>query len=161
MKRVLIWTGLIIASPILAVVLVAYIIAYLAYWCTKGTLIKVAFLFKHGPFAKKGILIYSNGTIWREYIDEQWLPTLGDTIVALNWSERAVYSKQPTLEWRAFQHWASTNEFNPIVIIFHGIMPVQLLRFHKAFLDHKHGNSSRLLQLEGKLFRQLGKEKCA
>lgn len=130
---------------------------------------------------KRGILVYSSSPNWQRYVEQHWLPTMGDQVVILNWSERATWSERHPFEQRVFRRYGGTSEFNPLAIIFkprgrfatlrawiQGIRRLdpwgmfvpnsrdtEVVRFFQAFRDYKHGKDQLLRTKEAEMFDAL------
>lgn len=99
----------------------------------------------------RGLLIYSNSPNWQAYVEEHWIPKLGNQVAVLNWSERATWPK--SLDVRIFWYFGHQDEnFNPIVIGFRGLRYPLIFRFYHAFRDAKHGRAESLHDLEQEMF---------
>ena len=109
-----------------------------------------------GSRGKDLLLVYSNSPHWQRYVEDTWLPKWGHRAVVLNWSERSTWtSSRP--EVALFRTFAGREEFNPIGIL----VPLQgrrvhIVRFWRAFRDHKHGKPRLLQAAEADLDRLLG-----
>ena len=106
---------------------------------------------KWRPQGKAGLLVYSNSPHWQTYIESRWLPTLAHRLVVLNWSDRYAWSASSPLEAAIHRHWAGTREFNPVAIVFRRGSRPAVVRFWKAFRDHKHGKLIALRAAEQEL----------
>jgi hypothetical protein len=104
----------------------------------------------------RGILVTSDSPHWQKYIEEQWLPRLGEHVVILNWSERGSWRNR--LEVRIFRRFGIGDDnfnFNPLMIYFRGLGYPLIYRYYFAFRDAKHGNREALERLEGHMFAQM------
>ena len=110
------------------------------FWCPRGI---------------TTLLVYSRSPNWEEYIDQNMLPRLPATTVVLNWSDRRQWPRF-SLAVRTFCHFGSAKNFNPIVIVTRPFRMPVVFRFHQPFLDHKHGNSRALHELESQLYSMSG-----
>ena len=140
------WWFLILALP-LALYLIYLIHGWLlliwAWWRWHGTSVR-------------GILVLSDSPNWKPYIEEQWLPRLGETIVVMNWSERSKWrSSLPFWLVRRFGTAYDNFNFNPMFILFRGLRYPFVYRYFYAFRDAKHGNMDALHRLEEHMFGQL------
>lgn len=159
---------LILVSPI--------ILAYLMWDEYRATSLRREFA-RRRP-GKHGILVYSNSPNWQTYIEQQWLPALGDTLIVLNWSQRAKWRQAHPFEERVFRRFAGDREFNPLAIVFRpqrrfsrlaawlrGIRDrdilamfapsrhdTEVVRFFQAFRDYKHGKEQVLRGNERRMF---------
>ena len=140
-----------------------------------------AFVQRWGRTGKRGLLVYSNSPNWQRYVEEQWLPRLGEQLVVLNWSERATWNREHPFEARLFRQYAGNREFNPLALIFlarerHATFrawmraikgrdlvgmlapsarDVKVIRFWQPFRDFKHGKEGTLGAAEAELFAAL------
>jgi len=89
------------------------------------------------------LFVYSDSPNWKEYIEDQILPHLGEEVVLLNWSERKNW-KRYSLPVLAFYYFGGTSEFNPLGVVFRPFRRTQVFRFWKPFKDYKHGNVESL-----------------
>src|SRR5262245_29568260 len=108
-----------------------------------------------GPKGKDLLLVYSNSPHWQQYVETHWLSRWGARAVVLNWSERRTW--QPAAhsarsEVALFHAFSGSREFNPLAIV---VPPrghiVHVVRFWKAFRDHKHGKPARLREAEAEV----------
>lgn len=121
------------------------------------------------PKNKYLLFVYSDGPNWKEYIESNILPRISDVTIFLNWTERKKWlGKSRDLEVQIFKTWSGLSvynktgklfwqgrEYNPIAIIFPPKDKVRILKFWKAFRDHKHGKTMALHKLEHELFETL------
>ena len=169
---------LVFAVPLL-IVLSPFIIAYVI-WAEYRTLSLRREFSRRRP-GKRGILVYSNSPNWQRYIEQHWLPALGDTLIVLNWSERATWSREHPFEERVFRRFAGDREFNPLAIVFKprprfarlvawlrgardrdivamlapNPQDTEVVRFFQAFRDFKHGKDELLRNNERRMFDAL------
>ena len=92
------------------------------------------------PRGKRILLVYSDSTIWRDYFVNEMIPLLEDSAVILNWSERKQWPKW-SLEVRIFRNFGGRANFNPLVLVFHPLRPVEQFRFWEPFKYWKKGNT--------------------
>ena len=170
---------LLVAIPLL-VLLSPIIVLVLAWGEWRAGVLHRRFARVHGP-ARRGILIYSNSPNWQQYIEEQWLPRIGQRLVVLNWSERARWKDEHPLEAALFRRHLGQREFNPAAIVFRpssrgrlfrrwlvaiksldpiGMLApyqssVDVVRFFHPFRDYKHGSARALRAAEAELWRLL------
>jgi hypothetical protein len=109
-----------------------------------------------GSSGKRVLLVYSNSPHWQTYIEEHWLPRIGSVAVVLNWSERTRWPEQHPFEREIFRMWAGDREFNPLAIVIPEHGPVHVIRFWRAFRDHKHGKDRALRAAEAELAEAVG-----
>ena len=137
------WWLLIFTAPIIlyiAYIVHGIILLLAAWWRWRGTKIR-------------GILVFSDSPNWQNYIEQNWMPRLGEQVVFLNWSERG--SWQDSLEVRIFRRFGIRDDnfnFNPLLIYFRGLRYPLIYRCYFAFRDNKHGNPEALQQLERHMF---------
>ena len=100
------------------------------------------------------LLVYSNSPHWQSYVETNWIPRWESRAVILNWSERSKWNRnQP--EVALFHALASEHEYNPLAIVVPTRGRAIVVRFWKAFRDHKHGKTQKLEQQEAELERLL------
>lgn len=128
-----------ILLPFIALTLLSHflleIYLYLAIWflwCSRG---------------KQVLFIYSRSPNWQSYIETELFPQLSPQTIIINWSDRKLWPRW-SLAAGAFHHFLGNHEHTPSAIIFRPFHRVQIFRFHKAFMEAKHGNRMRLKQLE-------------
>ena len=103
----------------------------------------------------RGVLVYSNSPHWKTYIEERWLPKVGDRMIVLNWSQRKQWRFSLASEMHG--HYCGQNQnYNPAAVIPRGLRHPLVFRFFYAFRDAKHGNREALEWLEKRLFAELG-----
>jgi hypothetical protein len=107
------------------------------------------------PRGKDLLLVHSNGPHWKQHIEDHWLPRWGARAVLLNWSERSTWEASRP-EVGLFRECAGDREFNPLAIV----VParghsVHVVRFWRAFRDHKHGRTHSLRAAEAELEARL------
>ena len=131
-----------LAVPVLVIALVLYALASLClhlviwtWWCARG---------------RDVLFVYSDSPIWLEYINQSFLPYLGERAIALNWSER---SRWPlSLSRIVFHHFGGSREFNPLAIVFRPFRRTRTFRLWKPFRDMKHGQPGALQAMEREFF---------
>ena len=151
------------------------ILLVLGLWeSVHGGQVRRAFLAKWRPLGKHGLLVYSNSPNWQAYIERSWLPTLGQHLVILNWSERAGWPAKCPIEAALFHSYAGDRAYNPMAIILgptsrgrldawrRGALlealrgqPVSIVRFWQALRDFKHGKEGALRRAELAMDRAL------
>ena len=155
----------VILLPLWIVLALLFGIWYLIYSLWLGFLVKL----KWYPEGKNLLFVYSNSPNWKEYIENNILTKLSGKAVIVNWSERSKWNwGNKPLELKIFRHWTGVNryflkgkkkwdgeEFNPAAITFIPWWKPKILRFWKAFKDHKHGKEKRVKDLENQLFKIL------
>jgi hypothetical protein len=142
------------ASIVLLVVLSPLIAGAAIARRVKAGALRGAFERRWRSRGKLGILVYSDSPNWKQHVENDLLPRVGEKVVVLNWTQRASWRR--SLEVRAFEHWGGERDFNPIAILFPPRKPVLTLRYRSAFRDLKHGDIGPLRALEEALFRELG-----
>jgi len=170
-----------VAVPVLIVL--SPVIVLFALWDDyRATVLRREFLGKWGSGGKRGLQVYSNSPNWQHYIETKWLPGLRDSVVVLNWSERARWNKEHPFEARLFRRYAGDREFNPLAILFLdrprnatfrewlraikqrdpvGMLApsphdVKVIRFWQPFRDFRHGKDRSLRDAETELFAFFG-----
>jgi hypothetical protein len=103
------------------------------------------------------LLVYSNSPHWQRHIEETWLPRWQHRAVVLNWSERSQWGSAARAEVALFRAFAGAREFNPLGIVVPATgRQVRVVRFWRAFREHKHGKDRLLQAAEADLGRLLG-----
>lgn len=132
--------------PLLALVFVAWVLQRLllyllvwALWLPKG---------------KDVLLVYSDSTIWREYVIENVLPLVRERAVVLNWSERRTWKKW-SLAVRIFHCFGGAREFNPLVVLFRPFIRARIFRFWLPFKDWKRGFTEPVERVRNDLITRL------
>jgi hypothetical protein len=138
-----------------AVVAAPFLAASFAYNRWRAAKLQRAFAARWGASGKDLLLVYSNSPHWKDYVESRWLPALADRAVVLNWSERAVWTREHPLEAAVFQQWAGDRSFNPIAIVVPRQGAVRTVRFWEAFRDYRHGRETPLRKAEHELARIL------
>lgn len=110
-------------------------------WCTRGRDI---------------LFVYSDSPVWHDYVEQRFLPWLGDRAVVLNWSDRSRWQFPPTLARVAFHHFGGQREFNPLAVVFRPLRRSCVFRFWQPFRDFKHGRPESLQGLEIEFFDLIG-----
>ena len=136
--------------PILILVLVLWA-AFASFSWVRGHILRGRFRRRWGSHGKDILLVYSNSPNWQEYIEQNWLPWLGERAVVINWSERAQWRRTVPLESSVFRHFAGDREFNPCAIHVPVRGRVTVIRFWQAFQDLKHGKDGLLRKQEARL----------
>jgi len=169
---------LIVLSPIILLALLLAPFTY--YWeYRRANSLRLEFETRWELEGKQGILVYSDSPHWKAYIEEKWLPLLGDRFIVLNWSHKTRWPAEHPLEARIFRTFAGVRDFNPLAIIFPRprtsfrtvladalrrgdllalLFPtpdVKVIRFWKPFRDFKHGRERSLRAAERELFAAL------
>lgn len=104
-------------------------------WCSRGRCI---------------LFVYSDSPVWKEYVEKEILPRLENRAVVLNRSKRKGW--RTSLAVLAFRRFGGWRAFNPLAVVFEPFRPAKVFRFFEPFHDAKHGNPSRLTQLQAQLF---------
>ena len=106
---------------------------------------------------KSGVLIYSSSPNWQGYIEENWLPRLGESLIVLNYSERRAWLRK-SIAVRMFDTFVGGGyQYNPAVILLRGTHAPLVFRFYQAFKNAKHGKTAALRELETEMFQHLSR----
>jgi len=124
-------------------------------WLIKGALLNIKFRMKWVRKGKHILYVYSESPNWQSYIEENILPKLEDKSVFLNWSKRSEWKKGKPLEAKVLEYWGGESEFNPLAVVFLPNGKVKVIRFHKAFMDFRHGKDILLKRKESELYEVL------
>lgn len=121
------------------------------------------------------LLVYSNSPNWKDYIEKTIIPKVEPHAEILNFSERTkwgeledqtgvelflAFSGVEKIKSRGKIEWGG-REYNPVVIVLLPNIRPKVIRFWKAFKDHKHGKDQKLRILEQELSGYLKKTKEA
>jgi hypothetical protein len=138
--------------PLLAVLLPFVVVAGVLRLVTAVFLLLVVWL-TWCPRGRYVLVVYSNSPIWREYFEQNVIPTVGSRCVVLNWSDRKQwrYSVQVAL----FKLFAGTRNFNPLAIVFQPLRWPRRFRFYPAFQAFKHGRPEEVERMRLELFELL------
>ena len=128
--------------PFIIVAVVCYFLAGLILhfaiwfcWCLRGRYV---------------LLVYSDSPIWRDYVQDEILPRLGDCAVVLNWSERRQWRQ--TLAVLAFHYFGGNREFNPLAVVFRPCRIARRFRFYQPFREFKQGKTEAVEKMQQELF---------
>lgn len=153
-KRPTGWTGL--AMPLIVAPLVPLALAllpiYLAGRGAYGALLEEWFRHTHAARGRHILFVTSDSPNWQKYIEANILPRLRHVAVVLNWSQRGSWPSIARWEARFFHRFAGNRDFNPIALVMGINGGVRPIRFHRAFLDFRHGNDAPLRAAEAELF---------
>ena len=134
-----------IVVPVFGMLVVLYLL-YLVWSVTLHLLAWTLWI----PKGINTVYVYSNSPDWQEHIEQNVLPRLAGTAVALNWSERKKWKR--TLATLAFRHFGGYREFCPLALVFSPFRRVKIFRFHQPFKDYKHGKCRPLRTMESEFF---------
>ena len=129
----------IVAVLVYAIFTVCLHLAIWTWWCPRG---------------RDVLFVYSDGPIWREYIDDRIIPRLCTRAVVLNWSQRKQW--RPSLARVAFHHFGGSREFNPLAVVFRPFRRTRTFRFWQPFRDLTHGRPAALHAMEREFFGSIG-----
>lgn len=148
-------TLLLIALSPLLLVLFLLLILGLPFFVAYRFLLRLAFEALVTAKGRRILLVYSRSPVWQEYIEKNWLPLLAEHAMVLNWSDRALWKGRRSFAVWVFRHWAPSEDFNPMVIVFPKFRPAKRIGFYYAFHDWKHGKVDALKHPEKQLFAYL------
>lgn len=147
--------GILALVVLMLPLLLVYVVAYLLWILLWGAILRVWFWRAHAARGRPVLFVYSESPNWRAYVEENLLPRLGDRAVVLNWSERRRWPSTSPWEAHFFHRFAGDRDFNPLALVFCGAGRIRRVRFHRAFLDWKHGKDATLRAAEAELFALL------
>lgn len=139
--------------PLLVLLFPVLVVYAASHWTYKITLYLLIWLW-WSRSGKDVLLIYSNSSIWHEYMTTQILPLVKERAVVLNWSERKSWRKR-SLAVRAFNMFKGARDFNPMVILFRPFRGAKSFRFFQSFKAWKHGDRKEVEQLRSELMQAL------
>jgi hypothetical protein len=134
--------------PLILVYFACYLVGLLVW----GAILRVWFWRAHAIHGRRVLFVYSESPNWQTYIEQNILPRIRDHAVVLNWSERRLWSSTSPWEARFIRRFSGDREFNPLALVFSQHGRIRSVRFHRAFLDFKHGKESALREAEAELF---------
>jgi hypothetical protein len=144
--------GILALVALLLPLILVWVACYLAWLFVWGAILRVWFWRVHAVHGRPILFVYSESPNWQTYIEENILPRIRDYAVVLNWSERRLWSSTSPWEARFFRRFSGDREFNPLALVFCSRGRIRSVRFHRAFLDLKHGKESALRETEAELF---------
>lgn len=134
---------IIVLLLLLAVLLpLTYLLLYLviwSFWLTRG---------------KDVLFVYSDSSIWRDYMLTEMLPLVESRAVVLNWSQRSMW-KRWSLRVLAFRLFGGRKAFNPLIVVFRPFRLARKFRFWPAFREWKQGNKQAVEKLKVEIARSL------
>jgi hypothetical protein len=141
---------LLVCFPVFLVFASLFLLAFVLYavmlqlviwicWCSRGVQV---------------LVVYSESPHWQGYFEQEMIPRLQGSAVALNWSQRRKW-RRGSLAVRALHTFGGGRDFNPMVVVFRPFRWAKAFRFRGAFQEHKHGKVDRLRRIEGELFEYL------
>ncbi len=134
--------------PLIVAGMVVWIPLYVTWRFGSGIILRAWFRKRHVSRGRTILFVYSNSPNWQQYVEANLLPLLGNRALVLNWSERRNWSRW---EGGFFDRFAGSREFNPVALVYRPYGGVEVIRFHQAFLDFKHGNDALLRAAEAEL----------
>ena len=108
---------------------------------------------KHGASGKDLLLVFTDSPHWRAYIEEHWLSKWSDRAVIFNRSQPWTHEQ---IEAQLWVNVAGDRDHTPLAIVVPPIGRATVVRFWKAFRDHKHGKDRALREAEKTLELALG-----
>lgn len=142
-------------SPVVFVCLLVLLVGLPFYW-GYGLVLRLAVEILWGVQGRRILLVYSRSPVWQEYIETNWLPRLRDHAIVLDWSDRANWKRRRSFAVWVFRHWAPSENFNPMAILFPRFRRSRTIGFYYAFRDWKHGKDRSLKEAESHLFAFAG-----
>lgn len=141
---------LVLLSPLLFL-----LIPFGAYRLVSRSILIFWFQRTHATHGRHILFVYSDSPNWKAHVEERILPRIAKNAVVLNWSERRHWPRTNPWEARYFRRFAGNRDFNPIALILAPGHRVIAVRFHRAFLDLKHGKAKPIHDAEAELFEHL------
>jgi hypothetical protein len=144
---------IVIGSTVVIVVFSPLILLVLLIYFLHRTIVYTGVWLFWLPRGKDVLFVYSDSTIWREYMLAEVLPLVKERAVVLNWSERNKWRKW-SFKVRVFNTIGGDNAYNPLVVLFRPF-DTQVFRFWPAFNEWKRGNTAPLNALVRELRMRL------
>ncbi len=141
--------------PVIIALLIVLSLLFVLMWLSsliKRLWLNIRFRIKWSKKVKHILFVYSESPNWHQYIETNIAPKINKKTVFLNWSKRSEWKNIKPLEAKILEHWGGEREFNPLAIIFLPKGMVKVIRFHKAFKQHKHGKETLLKSKETELY---------
>ena len=129
--------------------LLAWVAVYLLFIFLWGAVLRFWFWRAHASQGRFILFVYSESPNWQSFIEANILPRIRDSAVVLNWSQRRTWSSECPWEARFFQRFSGERT---LALVFGRRGRITKIRFHQAFLDHKHGNTTSLERAEAQLY---------
>ena len=144
---------LMLLLPLIVAWMVVWLPVYGTWRLGSSIVLRVWFRMRHVSRGRTILFVYSNSPNWQQYVEANLLPRVSNRALVLNWSERRNWSRW---EGGFFDRFAGSREFNPAALVYRPGGGVDVIRFHQAFLDFKHGNDALLRAAEAELSLALG-----
>jgi hypothetical protein len=106
------------------------------------------------PKGKDVLYVYSDSTIWKEYMEIEILPLVMERAIVLNWSGRKSWPKL-SFAVHVVRTFGRGRNFNPMVVVFRPFRLARFFRFFAAFKDWKHGDTTSVEQIRRDLMQAL------
>jgi|GEM_PF-2410435 len=90
--------------------------------------LKVRFWLRHGRKRKRVLFVYSDSSIWKDYIEKNILPRIESHSIILNWSKRREWGRRMQLESELFTQFAGPGKFVPVAILFSPMGKARIFR---------------------------------
>jgi hypothetical protein len=135
-----------VVLPTALLVAIAYVSSWLAVhvsawtvWCLRG---------------RRVLLVFSDSPYWKEFIGGEVASRLSHCAVVLN---RSVPGRRRfTLAWLAYRQFGGWRDHCPLAVVFRPFQRSHTYRFHRPFLEWKHGKPEALRETVSALFSDLG-----
>lgn len=114
--------------------------------------LKVRFWLRHGRKGQRILFVYSDSSIWKDYIETNILPRIASHSIVLNWSKRREWGSRMQLESKLFEQWAGPGEFLPVAILFSPMGKAIAFRLWELSGKAKHGKARVSKEAEQALF---------
>jgi len=147
--------AVIVVVVVLLSPLLLLLIPFSAYRLVSHSILVFWFQRTHAIHGRHILFVYSDSPNWKAHVEERILPRIRKKAVILNWSERRHWHRTNPWEARFFRRFAGDREFSPIALILLPGRRVTAVRFHRAFLDLKHGKQKPIHDAEATLFDYL------
>ena len=99
----------------------------------------------YGSQGKDLLIVLTNSPHWQPYIEREWMPRWGGRAVVLN---RSLPWRRDSPEARLWDAVKGSEQHTPLAVVVPRSGSIRVVRFFKAFRDHKHGKDPGLRRQE-------------
>lgn len=147
------WWIWLLVVPLVPVVLLTVLLVAIAYVCSWLAVHLGAWSVWHLR-GRRVLLVFSDSPHWRDFMGGEVAARLGTCAVVLNRSQQS--RRRFTLACFAYQHFGGWRDHCPLAVVFRPFRRSRIYRFHKPFIEWKHGKPEALRETVTMLFSDLG-----